>query len=203
MWIWGNRSTLRYRKVIREVAPTYPIPVAVVLAALLGAAITDVRDFRVPNWLTGPLFLSGVLYHTFLGGWPGLGGSLLGVLVGLGLTLPLHLAGGMGAGDVKLLAAIGAWLGALLTVALMLGTALVGGAYALGVLLFFQNGRETGARLVALLSRLVGRRVEGASDRVEAEVRRADRRARAIPYAAVMAVSYVILLLWALGQKGP
>ena len=68
---------------------------------------------KVPNWITFPMIISGWVYSAALSpyaGWEGLMYSLLGTVVGLALLLPLYAIGGMGAGDVKLLAGVGAWV---------------------------------------------------------------------------------------------
>jgi prepilin peptidase CpaA len=75
------------------------------------AAIIDGLALKVPNWLTFPMIVLGWIVGGTLFGWWGLAASLLGTAIGLLLLLPLYAIGGMGAGDVKLLAGVGAWLG--------------------------------------------------------------------------------------------
>ncbi len=103
-------------------------PTLIVLAI---ATFTDVRSCRIPNWLVLPFLLAGVAVSGWIHGWHGVGQSLLGV--GLG-TLVLGFfcwMGGMGMGDLKLCAAVGAWIGpAQLLVALVI-TGMVGGMMAL------------------------------------------------------------------------
>jgi prepilin peptidase CpaA len=91
----------------------------VLSTVLVVAAVIDGWKLKVPNWLTFPLVMSGWLYGAMSFGWPdqywswtGLAWSLGGTAVGLGLLLPAYAIGGMGAGDVKLLAGVGAWLAA-------------------------------------------------------------------------------------------
>lgn len=86
-----------------------------VTITLIVAAWIDGRQLKVPNWITFPMFFSGLIYHAFAGGlgyWDGGGfcGSLWSAGVGLLCLLPLYAVGGMGAGDVKLMAGMGAWL---------------------------------------------------------------------------------------------
>lgn len=84
----------------------------VVVIALGGAAAAwDITTRRVPNVLTCGAGALALVYSAMYGGGAGLLSSALGGLTGLALFFPLFALGGMGAGDVKLLAALGAWLG--------------------------------------------------------------------------------------------
>jgi len=78
---------------------------------VLAAAVTDARLQRIPNWLTVPAAVLGLGYHSFMQGGMGILASLAGLGVGFLLLLLPALLGGGGMGDVKLLAALGAWLG--------------------------------------------------------------------------------------------
>ena len=85
-----------------------------ITATLIVAAWIDGKELKVPNWITFPMALSGLAYHGIATGWgtteSGLLGALLGLGMGLATLLPLYAVGGMGAGDVKLMAGMGAWL---------------------------------------------------------------------------------------------
>lgn len=107
-----------------------------VSGALVVAAVIDGWKLKVPNWLTFPLILGGWTYSTLASGWEGLGASLLGTAVGLGLLLPLYAIGGMGAGDVKLLAGVGAWVGASVTFYAFCVSAVAGGIIGLAMVLY-------------------------------------------------------------------
>jgi prepilin peptidase CpaA len=96
------------------------------LALACWMAWGDVQSRRIPNYLTLLTALSGLGFQFGVQGWPGLGQGLLGLGVGLVLMLPFYLKGGMGAGDVKALAALGAWLGPWPTLLLFIYMGLAG-----------------------------------------------------------------------------
>src|SRR5436190_22380787 len=104
--------------------------IKLVCLILIVAAWIDGRQLRVPNWITFPMILSGWAYHAFSGGWPGLESSLAGAAVGLLCLLPLYAVGGLGAVDVKLMAGMGAWVGASVTISAFVASAMVGGLMA-------------------------------------------------------------------------
>ena len=88
------------------------LPPLLLLIALLPALWFDLRQHRLPNWLTGTLLLLGLILNTVLYSWQGLLDALGGAVLGLLIFLPFYLyKKGMGAGDVKMMAAIGAMLG--------------------------------------------------------------------------------------------
>lgn len=107
----------------------------VVLAVGVIACVTDVRTRKIPNVLTFGAAAGALVFHLVAGGLPALALSAAGWLVGLALFLPFFLLKGMGAGDVKLLAALGAWMGPMQVVWLALFTSLAGGVMALVVAL--------------------------------------------------------------------
>ena len=106
-------------------------PVWLLSTVLVLAAAIDGWKLKVPNWITFPLVVGGWVYGTACFGWEGLGWSLVGTVVGLALLLPAYAIGGMGAGDVKLLAGVGAWVGSTDTLYAFCVSAIVGGAIAL------------------------------------------------------------------------
>ena len=101
-----------------------------VCLVLIVAAYIDGKELRVPNWITFPMVLSGLIFNCWMAGWSGLGLALVGMFVGLLCLLPLYAVGGMGAGDVKLMAGIGAWLGWQITVYSFVATVVVGAVMA-------------------------------------------------------------------------
>jgi prepilin peptidase CpaA len=111
-------------------------PSWVVTFLLVTAAIIDGWKLKVPNWLTFPMIMAGWISSTILFGWAGLGWSLAGTVAGLALLLPLYAIGGMGAGDVKLLAGVGAWVGATTTCYAFCVSAVVGAIIAVLMVLW-------------------------------------------------------------------
>ena len=106
---------------------------AIVAAATFAAAAIDLRTRRIPNAFTMPLAASGVLLAAAGWGTVGIGAALAGWGVGLLLMLPGYLIGATGGGDVKLFAAVGAFLGPSLMVAALVHTAIAGAVLALAV----------------------------------------------------------------------
>jgi prepilin peptidase CpaA len=104
------------------------------------AAVYDIRYRRIPNWLTLSGVLAGMAMNAFLTPvWPGLKTSLLGFAVGFGIYFALFAIRAMGAGDVKLMAAVGAMVGWQDWFAIFAITALLGGIFA--VLFSMARGR--------------------------------------------------------------
>ncbi len=173
------------------------VPLLVVIVATMVAAVTDIRRFKVYNLLTVPLLLSGLIFHAATEGLAGVSGSLLGALFGFGSLLMIYVMGGMGAGDVKLMAGVGAWLGLPLTFYVLIASSLAAGVFAVGLLVVSRSVSETWLNLQILAFRLstLGRHL-GSEDRLETEMKRADHRRRLIPFAAMVALGVVATYLW-------
>jgi prepilin peptidase CpaA len=186
---------LQERSAVGFASPT--IPLIVVVAAALIAAATDIWKFKVYNALTLPVMLGGLAYHAFIDGWAGLGGSAVGLAFGFAILLLFYTMGGMGAGDVKLMAAVGSWLGMPLTFYVFIASALAGGVYAVALLALAGGFQELMMNLhIAWFRAKAFSRRLGSDDRVEAEVKRDDRRKRLIPFAAMVAVGVVATYVW-------
>jgi prepilin peptidase CpaA len=117
-------------------APPAVVPawvwVLLVIAGLI-ATVTDLRSMRIPNWLTFPLFFGGLAYFGLTAGLSGLGNSLGGAAIAGGLFLAAYIIAGGGAGDAKMMMALGAWLGWQPSVVLVLGVTIAGFLYAMVV----------------------------------------------------------------------
>ena len=108
------------------------VPVLVLTLGLAIAVYTDVRTRRIPNWLTGSIAGAG-FGLAFGGGIVTPVQAALGLLTGLLLMMPGHLIGATGAGDVKLMAAVGTMLGPDVTFRAFLYSAVAGGVFAVAV----------------------------------------------------------------------
>jgi prepilin peptidase CpaA len=175
------------------------VHVSVPLVAVLLAATTDLRSFKIYNAISLPLLATGLAYHGLVGGQGALLGSLLGALFGFGVLVVLYVVGGMGAGDVKLLAAVGAWLGLPQTFYVFIASCLAAGVYALFLVCWYQTGGETLGNLKIIWHRLrvLGRHI-AREDGVEAAVSLPGRRGRLIPFGAMIALGLIATLVWEL-----
>lgn len=97
---------------------------------------SDLKTRKIPNYLTLSAALAGLAYNLVIYGWGGLADGALGLLIGFGFLILPYLMGGMGAGDVKALAALGAWLGPAGTLHLFCYMAVAGGLMSLAVLVW-------------------------------------------------------------------
>lgn len=122
---------------------------------LVVAAVIDGWKLKVPNWLTFPLILAGWGWSWAMFGWSGLWASLQGTAVGLGLLLPLYAIGGMGAGDVKLLAGVGAWLGMVDTLWAFAISAVVGAILAGGMVLYRGSWKQHQLQLIEIVQEIL------------------------------------------------
>jgi prepilin peptidase CpaA len=127
-------------------------PSVAVLALGAAAAAIDSATRRIPNALTLAAAAAGVSFGALTGGVQGLGSSIAGWFVGLLLFLPLFVLRAMGGGDVKLLAAFGAWLGPALVCWVAVYGAIAGGALALPLVLWRGRLRTTIANMWGIVT---------------------------------------------------
>lgn len=105
--------------------------ILVIVSSLTGM-IYDLKERRIPNKLTFPILISGLAIHFLYGGLNGALLSLAAAFIGGAVLFVFHLMGGMGAGDVKFMAAVGAILGIEKVLTVLLLTAFLGGILAVG-----------------------------------------------------------------------
>lgn len=116
------------------------------------ACVTDLRSARIPNLLTFSALAAALLFHGLAPSGSGLPAALLGVLAGLLVFFPFFALGAMGAGDVKLMAALGAWIGWQPVLQVALYGAIAGGVLAL-VLAMWRGYLRTALTNIAALLR--------------------------------------------------
>lgn len=155
----------------------------------------DLRTRKIPNYLTLGAALAGLAYNLAVFGWGGLGTSMSGLLLGFGLLILPYLLGGLGAGDVKALAALGAWLGPTGTLYLFCYMAIAGGLLSLAVMIWkgflWQKIRQVWVYLLNLLL-CQGRGKTVASPPMQL--------IKGIPYGVAMALGMGMLLVTGAGS---
>ncbi len=164
-----------------------------VSAVLVVAAVIDGYKLKVPNWLTFPFVMAGWVYSVAWFGWAGLGWSLAGTGVGLLLLLPAYAIGGMGAGDVKLLAGVGAWVWGTVTFYAFCVSAMVGGGLAVAMVLYARQFRHHKAQFLAILTEIfVLRNAEELSEIA------AERKSSMmlLPYGIPIAIGTIVYFAW-------
>ena len=174
---------------------TQTLAIALIIISVI-AAWWDVRHQRIPNWLT----ISALVLAFALRSAAGLGSVTAGILgagLAFGLALPFFSVGGLGGGDVKLLAAVGAFLGpAQLALALVV-MAVVGGLMAVVAIARRRAYRRTLLNLRTILSTGLGGKRRGKGSLVLPTIRSPD--ALTIPYGVAIAVGATAGAIAALG----
>jgi prepilin peptidase CpaA len=120
------------------------------LCASIGS-FHDLRERRIPNYVTAPSMAAGCVLHMAFGGGRGLEDSVLAGFIAGGIFLLFFLAGGMGAGDVKLMTAVGCIAGLSPLRMIVIATAIAGGLFSLAVSSYHGRLRETLRGVVVLI----------------------------------------------------
>jgi prepilin peptidase CpaA len=164
-----------------------------VTVILIVAAVIDGWKLKVPNWITFPFVISGWVYWTTCQGWEGLGWSLVGTLVGLALLLPAYAIGGMGAGDVKLLAGVGAWVCGTNTFYAFCVSAVVGGIIAVGMVVIRKSWRHHSGQLKTIINEIMVIR-----DPSQLATIAAERKSSMLllPYGIPIAIGTIVYFVW-------
>ncbi len=162
------------------------------LAALLAvAASTDVKNQRIPNMVTATGAVTGITVQGWFFGLEGLGTALGGLGVGLIAFLPFYLKGGMGAGDVKLMAAAGTFLGAKLSLIAIAYTLIAGMVFGLSYAIWQGGVRPMLQRFLTTLHFLaVTGTVSHAGPRPD------EAAAHRFPFAVSIALGTLSALMW-------
>jgi prepilin peptidase CpaA len=128
-----------------------------ILPAVVGAiaGYTDFRWRRIPNWLTVPAFVVGIALNSVARGWYGARYSLLGAGLGLLILLPFVLVRSLGAGDWKLIGALGAFLGPHNLITMLFVTLLIAGLMALIVVIWKRRFVHTMRNIARMLAAMM------------------------------------------------
>jgi prepilin peptidase CpaA len=110
-----------------------------VIILIIFSSLYDIKYRRIPNFITFFAILAGITYHTYTFGYEGFQFSLLGTITGIGLLITPYLLGKMGAGDSKLLGAVGSFIGAKGVLITFIFTAVSGGIYALLIIIIYKS----------------------------------------------------------------
>lgn len=165
------------------------------LLCALAATVPDLRSRRIPNLLTGPAIASGLLLHLLLGGLPSLGLSLLAGSLAGGLFLLFFIAGGMGAGDVKLMTAVGCLAGTAYLKETLIATVLIGAVMGIAFSIYRGQLQQTLVNVVALARH---HSEKGFDEHAELNVR--NPKTLRLPYALPIAVGCLFTLVLALSK---
>jgi prepilin peptidase CpaA len=112
-----------------------PFPAYIVCAILIAAAAFDLEKHKIPNYINYYGMLAAITFHSWNNGYAGLAFSLQGIGVGIALLIIPYMMGGMGAGDAKLMGVVGGFLGMKAVFLAFLVSALIGGLYAVIVII--------------------------------------------------------------------
>lgn len=118
------------------------------LPFLAAAFATDLRSMKIPNLITVSALASGLLLQGLLLGLPGLGQALAGALTGFAILLAMYFMGAVGAGDVKLFAAIGAWSGMFFSFQVVIYSVLFGAVIGWMIVLWRREAMRTVRRIL-------------------------------------------------------
>lgn len=121
------------------------------------SAAFDAKERRIPNKITFLGIIVGLLFNLITGGWMGLFNSFLGLVAGIAIFFIPFAIGGMGAGDVKLMGAIGALMGWRFSMETAIYSALVGGLMVFVYLVYTRKMRDTLSGMLLALVQFLNR----------------------------------------------
>jgi len=171
-----------------------PNPVAGLLICLsVVAGLWDLRTRRIPNWLTLSGIAAGLAINSFLSGFIGLWHSGSGMLLAFGVYFALYLLRAMGAGDVKLMAAVGAVVGPRDWIVIFLISAVIGGLLAFCVILWRKRVRKTFGNIAFIMSEMIRMRPAYLGHE---ELNVNNPSAVTLPHGTVIALGCAFFLLW-------
>ena len=163
------------------------------------AAYVDGKELRVPNKITIPMIIAGWIYSMIAyqlngeGWYVGLGWSLAGTAVGLATLLPAYAIGGMGAGDVKMMGAIGAWIYCANTFYAFCVSAIVGALLSIGMIIWAKQGQKHWNQFFSIINEIVTVKNPETLATIAAERKSS---MRLLPYGIPIAIGTVLYFSW-------
>ena len=161
---------------------------AVIVVTAILALWTDLLRGKIYNWLTLPMLVLGVMVQVFVAGWSGLGASLIGMVLALALFGGIYWVGALGAGDVKLLMAYGAWCGPVFVMEASLISILFGGCMAAGILIYQGKMKIFLAKIIRFIRSFLIKELE-------LEFPQVDHRLK-MPFGIPLVLSAVVTWFW-------
>ena len=174
------------------------VPIIVVCVAVCVATVTDVRYLKVFNWLTLPLLLAGLIFHGIDSSWVGLGEAVFNVIVVFAVLMVPYVLGAIGAGDLKLVAALGAWLGTSTTFTIAAIGMFATGIYSLALLARQRRLADAWWTFKLSMVRLtmVARCMGNEGETVHEMAATPEGRARLIPFSVMIALGTFTIIIW-------
>lgn len=172
------------------------IQLAFVGAFTVAAAVSDLRSRRIPNAMTVPMFVLGLIYQAVFHQWAGLADAGQAFGMGFGILLVLWLVGGGGGGDVKLMGALSVWLGFHLTLLVLITSTCLVLFGTVGVVVYSvcrRGMRRTKAKYVASSEPAKG---QGKKRKPSVETLRQRQQRRVMAYALPVAVATWAIMIW-------
>ena len=166
---------------------------------LIVAAVIDGIQLKVPNWLTFPMIISGWVFSAMAygmageGWYVGLGWSFAGTAIGLALLLPAYAIGGMGAGDVKLMAGVGAWVHCWITFYAFCLSAIVGAIIAIVMVWRAGGVKKHSNQFMYIVNEIMSVRNPDTLSTIAAERK---SRMMLLPYGIPICIGTIIYFAW-------
>lgn len=171
-----------------SLAQTLTLPVSVLLIVVFVAAWNDWRERRIPNWLIASGIAAALQLAAFAQQGIGVPDALLGMVAGFAMFLPLYLLRGMAAGDVKLIAVVGAFTGPATVFDIALGSFVIGGVWGIGLLILDSSAVRA---VTSMVQQQTGRTWQPT---VAPTGQLQSQSGKYIPYGVVIALATVVAL---------
>ena len=174
------------------------VPVAIAFIVVFAAAVMDYQKFRIPNFLTFSTMIFGLVWHSFSPNGQGFGETAGGIAIGFLSLSPFFAVGGMGAGDVKLMMAIGSLLGVPLTFSIFLASSITCGLYSVYIIVarsrfFFTLDRF---RLMFYRAVLIGHHLISDDQYISESNKTSSNSPDLIPFGVMVAIGMIVVFCY-------